>query len=182
MLRGNLRLFLGMVRANRPWRLIAALSRALAGALGTAAFGLSSVSIWYIADGVGWGRAVLLSLAAVLATVLALMLAHRLWERVPAGVGRGRVALFNAATVTTVVLGVATLYGALLVITVLCGLALIPSGVLKSQIGHPAELSDFVRLAVIASMMGTLGGGLGSALESDRAVRQAAYGYRPNDE
>ena len=46
---GNLRLLMGMVRANRPWRLIAGLSRALVGALGAGAFGLTSPAMWQIA-------------------------------------------------------------------------------------------------------------------------------------
>jgi hypothetical protein len=50
---GNLRLLVGMLRANRPWRLIVGLSRALVGALGASAFGLTSPGLWQIADGMG---------------------------------------------------------------------------------------------------------------------------------
>jgi hypothetical protein len=182
VLRGNLRLLVGMVRANRPWRLIAGLSRALAAALGTGAFGLASTGVWQIADGMSWARPIALSLGAVLATCVALIVAHRLWERVPSGVARERVVLFNVATTATVFLGVVSLYLALLVITTVCGLALIPSKVLESQIGHPVDFLDFLKLTVVVSMTATIGGALGSALESDRAVRQAAYGYRPDDD
>jgi hypothetical protein len=66
--RGNLRLLVGMVRANRPWRLVVGLT-CLVAALGTAAFGLSSPEVWRLADGMGWPRQVALCLGSVLATV-----------------------------------------------------------------------------------------------------------------
>ncbi|MFE2992732.1 hypothetical protein [Streptomyces sp. NPDC059262] len=49
-LHGHLSLVTGMVRANRPWRLFANLSRALAGVFATAAFGLVNTSAWTISS------------------------------------------------------------------------------------------------------------------------------------
>ncbi|WP_406370256.1 hypothetical protein OH781_03820 [Streptomyces sp. NBC_01550] len=51
-LRGHLSLVTGMVRTNRPWRLFATLSRALAGVFATAAFGLINNSTWPLSDSV----------------------------------------------------------------------------------------------------------------------------------
>src|SRR4051812_1048096 len=59
-LRGNLRLLVGMVRANQPARVIARLSRALAATLGTAAYAMSSSSIWMLSDGMAWPSLALL--------------------------------------------------------------------------------------------------------------------------
>jgi hypothetical protein len=53
---GNLRLLLGMVRANHPWRLIIGLSKALVAALGVGAFGITSPAIWRVGDAMGWPR------------------------------------------------------------------------------------------------------------------------------
>ena len=52
---------------------------------------------------------------------------------------------------------------------------------ISAQIRHHSDLGDYVRLALLAGALSTVGGALGSALESDTAVREAAYGYRPRD-
>ena len=52
---------------------------------------------------------------------------------------------------------------------------------MSAQIGHRSDFGDYVRLALLAGALSTVGGALGSALESDTAVREAAYGYRPRD-
>jgi hypothetical protein len=179
---GSLRLLLGMVRANRPWRLVVGLSRALAAALGAAAFGLASTGVWHISDGMGWLRAVLLSLAGVLVTGVSLIVAHGLWEKLPEkAVRRERVVLINLATVVTVAIGVVTLYLALLAIILISAEAVIVHGVFAKELGHTVAFQDYLRLAMLVSMLATIGGALGSALESDQAVREAAYGYHGDD-
>jgi hypothetical protein len=76
---------------------------------------------------------------------------------------------------------VLTLYAALLIIVGVCGTALIPSSVLRNQLHHPVDLGDYLRVAWTVSSLATIGGALGAALESDSAVREAAYGYRPSE-
>jgi hypothetical protein len=50
--------------------------------------------------------------------------------------------------------------------------------VMSAQIGHHSDFADYVRLALLLSALATVGGALGGALESDAAVREAAYAYR----
>ena len=50
VLSGNLRLLIGMVRANQPWRLAIGLSRALTAALATGVFALVTPDIWRLGD------------------------------------------------------------------------------------------------------------------------------------
>jgi hypothetical protein len=179
--RGNLRLLAGMVRANRPWRLVVGLSRTLVAALGTAAFGLVSPGVWLLAGSLGWRRQVALFLGAVVATCVTLIIAHRLWEPIPSREVRERVVLFNLATALTITLGVLTLFLALLAINLVSGVALIAPSVLEGQLRHEIGPGDYLRLAWLASAVATVGSALGAAVESDVVVREAAYGYRPDE-
>jgi hypothetical protein len=181
VVRGNVRLLGGMVRANRPWRLVASLSRALAAALAAAAFAVVTADIWRLADGMSWPRLLGLAVAAVAGTAVTLVVAHGLWERTPRRAAREQVVLFNVATALTVAIGVLTLYLALLAVTVAAAAALIAPGVLEDALRHPIAVGDYLRLAWLVSSLATIGGALGTALETDLAVREAAYGSRSEE-
>jgi uncharacterized membrane protein len=178
--RGNLRLLLGMVRANRPWRLVSGLSRALVGALGTAAFGITSPGIWMLANGMGWPRLLALSLGSLLVICVTIIVVHGLWEQSPEPRVRDRVVLINLATGLTIALGMLSHYVLLLVINAIGAAALIAAAVFQAQLHHPVGVWDYVKLAWLVSSLATIGGALGAAIESDAAVREAAYGYRPD--
>jgi hypothetical protein len=81
VLRADFWLLLGMVRANQPARAAAGMSHAAIGALGTAAFALTSQNIWSLADPMSVLRLVALMLTSVALTTVALIAAHGLWER-----------------------------------------------------------------------------------------------------
>jgi hypothetical protein len=178
VVRGNLRLLAGMVRANRPWRLIVRLSRALAAAAAAVVFALVTADLWVLADALNWFRLLALTVLSVGATVLWLIVSHRLWEA-PHGKGsRQQTVLFNAATTLTLLLGAAFLYGALFALTIAAAALVIDAGVLGDTLGHEAGVGDYAALAWMASSLATIAGGLGAGLETDEAVREAAYGYR----
>ena len=88
------------------------------------------------------------------------------------------MALFNLATTATVVLGVLSLYGALLLLALLTSPVLVPSGLFEEGLGHSVGVGDYMELAWLTSSLATLGGALGAGLESDESVRAAAYTYR----
>ena len=140
---GNLRLLLGMLRANRPWRLAVRLSRALVAALTAAVFALVTSDI--------------------------------------RGAGRER-AMFNLVTLATVVIGVLALYGTLLVLNLVGAFLLVPRQLLADALGHKASVASMAGLAWLATSVATVGGALGAGLETDEAVREAAYGYQADAE
>jgi hypothetical protein len=178
VVRGNLRLLAGMVRANRPWRLIVRLSRALAAAAAAVAFALVSADLWVLANALNWLRLLVLALLSVGATVLWLIVSHRLWEAPQGRKTRQQTVLFNAATTLTLLLGATVLYAALFALTIGAAALVIDAGVLGDAVGHDADVGDYAALAWMASSLATIAGGLGAGLESDEAIREAAYGYR----
>jgi hypothetical protein len=150
-----------MVRANRPWRLAARLYRALLAAVVAGAYGLVTSDIWRISATAGSTRLALTSIISVSFTTGAVIVAQ--------------VVLFNFATAATVLIGIATLYGALfLMILAAAGLLLSPDA-LGSGLGHAVGTGDYATLAWFTASLATVGGALGAALESDKAVREAAY-------
>ena len=180
VLTGNLRLLAGMVRANQPWRLALRLSRALTAAVATGVFALVTSDIWALADAYGPGRLAALGLASILAIATTLIAGAGLWERARHRRAREQVVLFNLATTATVVLGVAALYAALFVLSLLGAALLVVPDLLVGALGHDAGAGAYAKLAWLTTTLATVGGDLGAGLETDEAVREAAYTYRTN--
>jgi stage V sporulation protein SpoVS len=178
VVRGNLRLLAGMVRTNRPWRLIVRLSRALAAAAAAVVFALVTADLWVLADALNWVRLLVFTVLSVGAMVLWLIVSHRLWEAGQGPATHQQTVLFNAATTLTLLLGAASLYAAVFALTIGTAALVIDPEVLGKALGHHADLGDYAVLAWMASSLATIAGGLGAGLESDKAVREAAYGYR----
>ena len=180
---GNLRLLLGMLRANRPWRLAIRLSRALVAALTAAVFALVTSDIWRLADGLGPTRLALLTVGSVAGVVLTIVLGAGLWERPPrTGSAREQVIMFNLVTLATVVIGVLALYGTLLVLNLVGAFLLVPRQSLTDALGHKVSVASMAGLAWLATSVATVGGALGAGLETDEAVREAAYSYQADAE
>ena len=177
---GNVWLLLGMLRANRPWRLALRLIRALAAAVAAGVFALVTSDIWRLAYYLGPARLSVIAVGSVAATCVTIVIATGLWERSPHPGAREQVILFNIVTTATVGIGVAVLYLALFAAMLVAALLLIPGDLLSMQLSHPAGVADQIRLAWLATSIATLGGGLGAAVESHETVREAAYTYQPD--
>jgi hypothetical protein len=178
VVRGNFRLLVGMIRHNRPWRLAARLSRAMAAALAAAALALVTSDIWRISAALSPARLALIMLAAIGVTAASLIAAHDLWEPYPGRGARQQVVLFNIGTAATVLIGVLTLYAGLLLVVAPTALLLIDPDVLEKALGHGVHASDYGGLIWLVASLATVGGALGAALETDLAVREAAYALR----
>jgi hypothetical protein len=174
----RLRLLSGMVRANRPWRLVTGLSKVLAGAFATGAVALATSTIWMFADTMGPWRMSGATVLSITAMILWLILDHELWERPNLPSDRNRSVLYNAATVATLVIGVGVLHGALFCLLLFTACLTLPPELLSRILGHGVNFSDYVTLAWLLASIATIGGALGSGLEDDTAVKEAAYGVR----
>jgi hypothetical protein len=177
---GNIWLLLGMLRANRPWRLVLRLMRVLVAAFAAGVFALVTSDIWRLAEYLGPTRLTVIALGSVAGILVTIVVTTGLWERSPHAAAREQVIMFNIVTAATVGIGVAVLYLALFIAMLAAALLLVPQGLIASQLGYPAGVADQIRLAWLATSIATLGGALGAALESHETVREAAYTYQPD--
>jgi hypothetical protein len=179
LLGGHLRMIGGMVRANRPWRIVAKLSLMLAAALASAAIALITADVWMLSDALGDVRLAAMALASIAVMVIWLIVVHHLWERPSDRAGREQASLFNLVTAVSLALGVACLYACLFVLTLIAGAVLIESGVMEKTLGHAVGIGTYLTLAWLVSSLATIGGALGSGLERELDIREAAYSYHP---
>lgn len=175
---GRLVVLAGMVRSSSPLRLVPRLSSAMAGAIGTAAFGIFYTSIWSMADYLSAGRLILISLLSVVTMTVWLIASHGLWETPVGAHRRERRILYNAATVTSVLLAVGTMFLALFAVVLLGALVVIDVQYLEENIREQAGFSSYVRLAWLASSMGTIGGAVGASFSDAEVVRRATFSNR----
>src|ERR1700689_4480627 len=129
---GNIWLLLGMLRANRPWRLALRLMRALPAPVAAGGLALGTSEIWRLAYYLGPVRLTIIALGSVAGIIVTIMIATGLWERGPHRDAREQVILFNIVTATTVAIGVVVLYVALFIIMLASALLLVPGDLLSS--------------------------------------------------
>lgn len=175
VLAGNARVLLGLIIANRPWRLAVTLSRALTAAAAAGVVTLATSDLWLLATAYGPLRLTLLTVLAVGAVTLTLMIGANLWERPRNRLEREQVALFNLATTATVVIGVVTFFAALFVLSLAAAVLLVDTGVFAAVVGHPVGAAEYAQLSLLTAALATVGGALGAGLENDDVVRAAAF-------
>ncbi|WP_201258938.1 hypothetical protein [Streptomyces ambofaciens] len=181
--RGHLRVLLGMVRANRPWRLLPGLSKALAAALATGAIATVNSTIWSLASSLSVPRLVIAMVGSVALMLGWLIVDAHLWHRSAEGTpeARRRAALYNASTVVTVGIGVLVCYVGLMVIALVWALFILNDQVFASMTRTPLQATEYWTLSWFVASVATVGGALGSSLESDEAIRAAAYSKREQE-
>lgn len=177
-LRGRLLLIAGMVRSNRPWKLVPRLTSAMAGAVATGAFGVFYTSIWSMADYLSVHRLSLITLASITILTLWLLLHNRLWESPKGGRRRERLLVYNAATVLTVGYAAAAMYLLMFLALLGASLIVIDQQYLAYQLRHEVNFSDYVNLAWLASSLGTMGGAIGSSFDDVAEVQRATFSQR----
>ncbi|MFD9237274.1 hypothetical protein ACFWB3_18690 [[Kitasatospora] papulosa] len=181
--RGYLRLLVGMVRANRPWRLVPGLSKALAAALATGAIATVNSTVWSLAASLSTPRLVIAMIGSVVLMIGWLIVDANLWHR-PADASpeeRKRTALYNASTVVTLGIGVLVCYVGLLVINLVWALFILNGQVFSSLTRTPLHATEYWTLSWFVASVATVAGALGSGLESDEAIRAAAYSKREQE-
>lgn len=178
LLRGRAHLLAGMVRSNRPWRLVFGMAGTMAAVLATSAFFLVSSTPWQMSDAMSTARLATATLVVVAVMVAWIIGYHHIWEHTRSRSDREEAWLYNFATVITLSLGVLTMYAGVFLANFLAAQFVIDEQVLASVVGHRVDITHYLALAWLATSAATIAGALGSGLESERTVRQTAYGYR----
>ncbi|MFE7439513.1 hypothetical protein ACFU7X_03500 [Streptomyces chartreusis] len=181
--RGYLRVLVGMVRANRPWRLVPGLSKALAAALATGAVATVNSTVWSLAASLSTPRLVISMVGSVAIMIGWLIVDAELWHRSPESSpeARQKARLYNASTVVTVGIGVLVCYVGLMVINLVWALFILNDQLFASVTQNPLHAEEYWTLAWFVASVATVGGALGSGLESDEAIRAAAYSKREQE-
>jgi len=182
-LTGRWRVLLGMVLANRPWRLVPGLKSALVAALATGAVATINSTVWILATSLSWWRLTVATIVSVALVVGWIVIDGHLWDRPDDDSDRARVRsrLYNMSTLLTLTLGVLICYLALYAVNLAWALFVLDPAVMESSVRSSIGYADIFVLAWFVASAATVGGGLGSGLESDDAIRAAAYSKREED-
>lgn len=179
---GWVRMVTGMVRVNRPWRLVSTLKGVIAAAAATASFGIFYTSIWQMATVLSPWRLGLITAFSIAVMGTWLIVANRLWESRRSRSSAATWSLmYNTVTVATVLVGIATMYIGLYILTFIAGLVVIDAGFMTQQIQKPASLTSFLLLAWLSTSMGVIAGALGSSSDSYESILRATFGQRERE-
>lgn len=175
---GRLLLLIGMVRSNRPWRLVPSLSSAMAAALATGAFGVFYTSIWSMSDYLPPQRLALITLLSVLIIGSWLVLHNGLWEQ-PVGIRhREKRVIYNLATLMTIISAILLMYLVLFAVILAGALIIIDAQFLALELGHEVGFGEYVNLSWLSASLGTIAGAVGSSLDNEESVRKATFSQR----
>jgi hypothetical protein len=182
-LSGRWRLLLGMVLANRPWLLVPGLKSALVAALATGAVATINSTVWLLAGSLSPWRLVVATLVSVALVVAWLVVDGELWDRPDddSAEARDRSRLYNTSTLVTLSTGVFICYLALYVVNLVWALFVLDPAVMGGYLNASLGYGDLFVLSWFVASAATVGGGLGSGLESDEAIRAAAYSKREEE-
>ena len=175
---GNIQLITGLVRDNQPGRLMLGLSGSLAAAFATAALSGINSQVWQIGYELSPLRQTGLTIGSIALLGGWLIFVHHLWERRGQQRDPERIVLYNVTTVLTLLSGIVSMYAILFIMILAAFMYIVSPGILESNVGHPVHWSTFVRITWFTTSAAVLGGALGSSLESNDAVRNAAFGHR----
>jgi hypothetical protein len=180
---GRWRLLLGMVLANRPWLLVPGLKTALVAALTTGAIATINSTLWLLAISLSPWRLVVATAASIALVVGWLVIDGELWDRPDddSAAARERSRLYNTSTLVTITSGVLICYLALYLLNLVWALFVLDPAVMGGYLKKPIHDGDLFVLVWFVASAATVGGGLGSGLESDEAIRAAAYSKREED-
>lgn len=182
-LSARVRVLRGMVLANRPWLLAAGLKSALVAALATGAVATIEPTVWSLAISLSGWRLAAATIASIAILIAWIVIDGRLWDRPDddSPQARERSRLYNTSTILTLTIGIIICYLALYVVNLAWALFVLDTTVMSETLGRTVDVEDLFVLTWFVASAATLGGALGTGLESDDAIRAATYSKREED-
>jgi hypothetical protein len=140
-------------------------------------------TVWLLAASLSWWRLAVATIASVGLAVAWLVIDGQLWDRPDddSSQARERSRLYNASTVITLLAGVLVSYVALFVVNLAWAYFIVDPRVMGSSVKTPLGYGDLFVLSWFVASAATVGGGLGSGLEADEAIRAATYSQREQE-
>ncbi|WP_395403357.1 hypothetical protein ACHMXB_05205 [Arthrobacter sp. UC242_113] len=177
------RLLAGMVLANRPWLLVPGLKSALVAALATGAVATINSTVWLLAGSLSPWRLIVATIASIALVVAWLVIDGELWDRPDDGSAdaRERSRLYNTSTLITLTIGVIICYLALYLVNLAWALFVLDPAVMGGYLHATLSYGDLFVLSWFVASAATVGGALGTGLESEEAIRAAAYSKREEE-
>ncbi|MFP3462555.1 hypothetical protein R5O87_17065 [Arthrobacter globiformis] len=177
------RLLVGMVLANRPWLLVPGLKSALVAALATGAVATINSTVWLLAGSLSPWRLIVATIASIALVVAWLVIDGELWDRPDdsSADARERSRLYNTSTLITLTIGVIICYLALYIVNLSWALFVLDPAVMGGYLHTTLGYGDLFVLSWFVASAATVGGALGTGLESEEAIRAAAYSKREEE-
>ncbi|MUV38557.1 hypothetical protein JNUCC1_02411 [Lentibacillus sp. JNUCC-1] len=177
---GWLRLLSGMTFANKPWTALGSFTKVLTLAFATGTYISIFSTPWQLSVAYSIPRFLLLMLLSIAGMVIWIIFAHKLWEK-PTDKGQSQFRkLYNLTTVATLTVIVLINYAVLYILFMISIAIFVPENLFEgwTQVDAEASIQYFVRLAWLATSLGTLAGAVGATGEKEERIKHITYSYR----
>ncbi len=165
------------VLSNHPWTMVTRSTRIIFAALATMLLSIVTMEFWDLALGQRPYRTVLMGVAVIVMTSFYVTWKHHLLIHRSRSAFNEQVAIFNLATIFTVIIGFSLLFATIFSVDLLITMALFPRKVLNKwlMLEH-VGFSNYVRASLLVSNVALLVGALGAGLEESSYFRFLLYG------
>ena len=140
-------------------------------------------TVWSLASSLSGWRLVAATVASITIIISWIVIDGSLWDRPDDDSlqARERSRLYNTSTLLTLTIGIVICYLALYVVNLAWALFVLDTSVMSESLGRTVDVGDLFVLTWFVASAATLGGALGTGLESDDAIRAATYSKREEE-
>jgi 4-amino-4-deoxy-L-arabinose transferase-like glycosyltransferase len=152
-------------------------------ALATGAVATINSDVWLLASSLSRWRLILATIVSVVLVIAWLVIDAGLWDHPDedSPQARERSRLYNGSTVLTLIASVLVCYVGLYAVNLAWAFFVLDPDAMGRGLHRQLDRGDLFVLAWFVASAATIGGGLGSGLETDDAIRAATYSQREQE-